>query len=101
MLDANIYDNRFFLMFAKQDKGDLPVANGPVNAYAFGSTVYVYTIIPDCQLLLTDVAGRTVLQQQISGTGLHEIPVQVVPGIYFATFQSGLGRQTFKVYLGK
>jgi hypothetical protein len=100
MLDANQYDNRFFLMFSKKDKAELPVANGPVNAYAYGNTVYAYTIIPDCQLLLTDVAGRTILQQEITGTGLHAIPVEVMPGIYFATFQSNFGRQTFKVYIG-
>lgn len=100
MLDANQYDTRFFLLFTKKSREDLPVTNGPINAYAFGNTLYVNTILASCQLSLADVAGRTIMQQDIAGTGLHAIPAQVVPGIYFATFQSNLGRQTFKVFIG-
>jgi len=100
-LGKGVYENRFFLMLTAKSKNELPVADGGVNIYASGTTMYLYSLIASGDLSVTDLLGREVLQMHISGAGYHEVRASgVPPGIYFATFHSALGRKSVKVFLG-
>lgn len=99
-LGKGTFHNRFFLLFTKKNKADLATLNGAINVYSSGSSVFVYTLTEECEVAITDVAGRVVSMHKLAGTGLHEIKLQVASGVYLATFSSAAGRHAAKVFIG-
>ena len=99
-LSKGQYDNRFFLMFTYKDKASLPVINGGLNAYASGKSIFVYLITGTGELVITDMAGQVLGKEQLSGTGYHEVKLNVASGVYIATMYSGMGTQSKKIFIG-
>lgn len=96
-LDKGSHDSRFFLMITRKNKADLPIGNGAINAYTSGGSLFMHTLTNACDVTVSDLLGRTIGQYQLTGSGYHEIKLQVASGIYLATFNSDLGRQSMKI----
>ncbi|GAA4468991.1 hypothetical protein GCM10023093_27760 [Nemorincola caseinilytica] len=96
-LGKGSYDSRFYLMLTRRGKEELPVVNGAINAYTSGGSLFVHTLTDECDVTVSDLLGRTVGRYQLAGSGYHEIKLQVASGVYIATFNSDLGRQSMKI----
>jgi hypothetical protein len=88
-------------MLSKSAKVVAPAFNGELDAYSDGSNLFVYLVYGTGELVLTNAAGQVVERQQVSGTGYHEIGLNVSPGVYVATLYSGMGKQSKKIFIGR
>ena len=100
-LDAGKYESRFFLLFTTKDKINIPGYNSELNAYTDGKNIFAYLTTGNGQIVITDILGRLVTKETFSGTGYHEVALDVAPGVYFATLYSSMGKQTKKLFIGK
>ncbi len=99
-LNKGQYENRFFLMFSDKTRAEIPALNGGLNVYASGSDLFVYLLNGTGDVAITDMLGRTLVKQEITGNGYHKISVPVSPGIYIVTLYSEIGKQSAKILLG-
>ncbi len=99
-LAAGKYEGRFFLMFTNGEKIVIPPVNGELNAYTQGHNLFVYLTYGTGELVITNVGGQVIARQELSGSGFHEVTLNVSTGVYIATLYSGMGKQSKKIFIG-
>lgn len=102
-LAAGKYKNRFFLTFNKGLLTTTPetdtVASTELKIYSTGSNLMVTSNYTKATLVIINMLGQTMLKQDISGIGNHEIKLQVSSGIYLATLVSDKVKLTKKIFI--
>jgi fibronectin-binding autotransporter adhesin len=100
-LGAAKYVNRFFIMFTTKEKINIPGYNGELNAYTDGKNIHAFLTGGTGTLVIYDVLGQVVAKQQFSGTGYHELYLDVAAGVYLATMYSDMGKQVKKLFIAQ
>jgi hypothetical protein len=98
-LDKGDYDHRFYLVFSKKDKVSMP-GTEELNAYVQGRSVFLTLTGEKGDVLITNALGQVIRQEQLAGSGLHEIRLDVPSGIYVVSLVTNKGRLSRKVYFG-
>ena len=87
-IEEGINQQSNILIYAANDQIFIKNGNGVAEAHGCAS-----------QLMVLDIMGRIVLQQDISGSGLIIIPVNLQTGVYVVMVQSGQENKTEKVFI--
>ena len=106
-LAAGEYKNRFFLNFSTKEPvaggaSGIP-ANGPLQAYCAGGTLFVNGNLSPGEkgeIRVFDLQGQLLLRGEISGSAYQQFPSNFAPGIYLVNFSAPEGIQTKKVLIG-
>jgi hypothetical protein len=98
-LDRGSYEQRFYLLFSKQEKVSLPGAE-TLNAYASGNSVFVTVTNEEGEVIITNAHGQTIRQEQLVGNGVHEIPLQSASGVYIVSMTSHGKKLSKKLFFG-
>jgi hypothetical protein len=98
-LDKGDYDRRFFLVFSRKDKINMP-GTEELNAYVQGGSVFVTLTGDKGDVMITNTLGQVMKQEQLAGNGLHEIRLDAAPGVYIVTMLSNKGKLSRKIYFG-
>jgi hypothetical protein len=106
-LAAGEYKNRFFLNFSTKEppaggSSGIP-ANGPLQAYSAGGTLFVNGNLnpgEKGEVRVFNLMGQLVLQGEISGSTYQPFQSNFAPGIYLVNFSAPEGIQTKKVLIG-
>jgi hypothetical protein len=106
-LAAGEYKNRFFLNFSTREppSGGSPgiPANGPLQAYSAGGTLFVNGNLnpgEKGEVRVFDLQGQLLLRGEISGSIYQQFHANFAPGIYLVNFSAPEGIQTKKVLIG-
>jgi hypothetical protein len=106
-LAAGEYKNRFFLNFSTREPlaGGSPgiPANGPLQAYSAGGTLFVNGNLnpgEKGEVRVFDLQGQLLLRGEISGSIYQQFHANFAPGIYLVNFSAPEGIQTKKVLIG-
>jgi hypothetical protein len=105
-LAAGEYKNRFFLNFSTKEPlagGSTGIpANGPLQAYSSGGTLFVNGNLnpgEKGEVRVFDLQGQLVLRGEISGSIYQQFHSNFAPGIYLVNFSAPEGIQTKKVLI--
>jgi hypothetical protein len=106
-LPGGEYKNRFFLNFSTKEPpaggaSGIP-ANGPLQAYGSGGTLFVNGNLnpgEKGEVRVFDLQGQLVLRAEISGSTYQQFHSNFAPGIYLVNFSAPEGTQTKKVLIG-
>jgi hypothetical protein len=106
-LAAGEYTNRFFLNFSTREpsaggSSGIP-ANGPLQAYWAGGTLFVNGNLNSGEkgeIRVFDMQGQLLLRGEISGSTYQQFYSNFAPGIYLVNFSAPEGIQTKKVLIG-
>jgi hypothetical protein len=102
-LKAGTYNNRFSLIFSKNNLPDKLFATNLLNAYSGKGMIYVYLNFVTGDkggLVISNTLGQVVYRHEISGLGYHEIPAPFTNGIYIVSFYSQNGIFSNKLIVG-
>jgi hypothetical protein len=106
-LAAGEYKNRFLLNFSTKEPpaGGSPgiPANGPLQAYSAGGTLFVNGNLnpgEKGEVRVFDLQGQLVLRAEISGSTYQQFHANFAPAIYLVSFSAPEGTQTKKILIG-
>jgi hypothetical protein len=91
-------ENRFILHFKAVGIDENQISESNILIYAANQQVVIKGA-EQGDVIISDIFGRVVLQQEISGGGTTNIPLNVETGIYLVTVQNGKEIKTEKVYI--
>jgi hypothetical protein len=93
-LNKGVYDNRFYLLFSRRDKVDIPTLD-ELFAYTSGHSIFVTVTTDKTDLTICNALGQVIKHQELSGIGLHEIPIESASGVYIVHANAN-GKQLYK-----
>jgi hypothetical protein len=92
-------ENRFYLLFSREEKPAIP-GRESLDVFARGSTLVVTLREGEGELSVANTLGQVVERRRLSGKGLHEVPLQAVPGVYVVSMMTANGVKSKKVFVG-
>ncbi|MFA5973632.1 MAG: GEVED domain-containing protein [Lentimicrobiaceae bacterium] len=103
-LAKGMLENRFVLLFSESELTDTFVDNNTFNANIENGKLNVYVKLAsekDSRLIISNMLGQVMLQQNLFGNGLHEIDHYLHAGMYILTLYSSQGLCSHKIYIPK
>ncbi|MCK9452116.1 MAG: T9SS type A sorting domain-containing protein [Bacteroidales bacterium] len=91
-------ETRFKLHFNAVGIDEDVTSGNNIKVYSQGKTVFVNSsTTQQAQLIISDMSGRTMLEQHIVAEGLLSIPTNLATGVYLVTVKSKSGGSVQKV----
>jgi hypothetical protein len=102
-LSKGEHQNRFSIVFAKKPLPADIFTRNELNAYSTRDKIYVYLNLITGEkgdLAIVNTLGQVIGKYHLYGYGYHEIPAPLVSGVYIASFYSGTGVFSKKLFIG-
>jgi fibronectin-binding autotransporter adhesin len=101
-LEAGTYSGRFSLVFSQSDLRYKPASDELFHAYSSRNRLFVYAKLDEGEkayMLVYNMLGQMVYQQELTTNGYHEMDLDVNTGIYVISLKSPKGKQMKKVFI--
>jgi hypothetical protein len=97
--DTGDSETRFKLHLNSVGIEEIPAGDSNILIYAANGCIYINAAEHAALATITDIMGRTLHQQEISGNDLTIIPVNYKTGVYIVTVENGKELKTEKVFI--
>lgn len=103
LLEAGEYEQRFSLVFSKKEPVNQQVGNETFKVYSAGGKVSVYQDLAAGEkawIIISNISGQVILQQQISDSGYHDLKPPFSSGVYIVSCHTQKGLRSKKIFIG-
>ncbi len=98
-LTKGSYENRFYLLYSRQQSPSLP-GQEMLEASIRGNQITVTQHEEKGTIVIRNMLGQVVLQQELLGTGRHAISLNASAGVYVVSLTTSQGTKSRKLALG-